>query len=79
MALATRRFAQNAPQLWSAANGFVTLGLGDHFAQFEDPVREVLQPMMVNLLVGLGDANELCQAPHTIALYASSAVPADPG
>jgi AcrR family transcriptional regulator len=67
-----------APQLWSAVHGFVTLELGDHFAQFGDPVREVLQPMMVNLLVGLGDTGELCQASHTVAFYASREVSADP-
>lgn len=67
-----------APQLWSAVHGFVTLELGDHFAQFEDPVREVLQPMMVNLLVGLGDIAELCQASHTVAFYASRQVSASP-
>jgi AcrR family transcriptional regulator len=70
--------ASIAPQLWSAVHGFVTLELGDHFAQFEDPVREVLQPMMVNLIVGLGDTGELCQASHTVALYASRGVAADP-
>lgn len=66
-----------APQLWSAVHGFVTLELGDHFVQFEDPVREVLEPMMVNLCVGLGDTAELCQASHTVALCASRAAAAD--
>jgi len=60
-----------ATQLWSSVHGFVTLELGDHFNQFSDPVREVLQPMMVNLLVGLGDTAELCNASHTAAVVAS--------
>jgi AcrR family transcriptional regulator len=60
-----------ATQLWSSVHGFVTLELGDHFNQFPDPVREVLQPMMVNLLVGLGDTAELCDASHTAAVVMS--------
>ena len=60
-----------APQLWSAVHGYVTLELGDHFAQFSDPVREVLQPMMVNVLVGLGDTAGVCHASHTAAIVAS--------
>jgi AcrR family transcriptional regulator len=58
-------------QLWSAVHGFVTLELGEHFAQFSDPVSEVLQPMMVNVLVGLGDTAELAEASHTAAVVAS--------
>jgi AcrR family transcriptional regulator len=60
-----------ANQLWSAVHGFVTLELGDHFAQFSDPVREILQPMMVNVVVGLGDTAELSDASHTAAVVAS--------
>lgn len=67
-----------APQLWSAVHGFVTLELGDHFAQFPDPVRQVLQPMMVNLLVGLGDTAEVCHASHTAAVAASRPMSANP-
>ncbi|AEF40632.1 TetR/AcrR family transcriptional regulator [Hoyosella subflava] len=55
-----------ATQLWSCVHGFVTLELGDHFAQFQDPVRDVLQPMMVNLLVGMGDAAD--QARTSVAI-----------
>jgi AcrR family transcriptional regulator len=58
-------------QLWSAVHGFVTLELGDHFAQFPDPVRQILQPMMVNVLVGLGDDPEQAEASHTAAVDAS--------
>jgi AcrR family transcriptional regulator len=65
-----------APQLWSAVHGFVTLELADHFAQFPDPVRQVLQPMMVNLVVGLGDTAELANASHTAAVVGSRPVSA---
>lgn len=67
-----------APQLWSAVHGFVTLELGDHFAQFPDPVREVLQPMMVNIIVGLGDDAASANASHTTAVEASRQMIADP-
>jgi AcrR family transcriptional regulator len=67
-----------ATQLWSSVHGFVTLESGDHFARFQDPVREVLQTMMVNLLVGLGDTAELCRASHDSAIAASRRASADP-
>lgn len=61
-----------ATQLWSCVHGFVTLELGGHFAQFPDPVDQVLQPTMVNLLVGLGDAAESAQSSLVNALRAHS-------
>ena len=67
-----------APQLWSAVHGFVTLELGDHFVQFSDPVRQVLQPMMVNIFVGLGGDPESADASHTAAIDASRHLSADP-
>jgi AcrR family transcriptional regulator len=57
-----------APQLWSAVHGFVTLELGAHLSPFGDPVREVLLPMMVNAVVGLGDNPQSSAASHTAAL-----------
>jgi AcrR family transcriptional regulator len=60
-----------APQLWSAVHGFITLELGNHFAHFRDPVREVLQPTMVNIAIGLGDDPKLALASHTAAMRAS--------
>jgi AcrR family transcriptional regulator len=66
-----------ASQLWSAVHGFVTLELGDHFAQFPDPGRQVFQPMMVNVLVGLGDTAGLSKASHTAAVDAACPMPAD--
>lgn len=54
-----------AGQLWSAVHGFVTLELGDRLAQFDDPVRQVRQPMMGNIVVGLGDDAHTANASHT--------------
>jgi hypothetical protein len=41
-----------------------TLELADHFAEFGDPVAQVLLPMGVNLAVELGDDRERAQASH---------------
>jgi AcrR family transcriptional regulator len=65
-------------QLWSAVHGFVTLELGDYFAQFPDPAGQVLQPMMVNVLVGLGDTAALSNASHAAAVVASLPTSANP-
>lgn len=43
-----------AGQLWSALHGFIMLELGGYFAAVGDPAAEVLVPMCVNLIVGLG-------------------------
>ncbi|MGB8402467.1 MAG: WHG domain-containing protein [Mycobacterium sp.] len=59
-----------APQLWSAVHGFVALELGGHLAQFDDPVKQVLQPMMVNVVVGLGDERTAAIASHDAAIEA---------
>jgi Transcriptional regulator len=56
-----------ADQLWSCVHGFITLELGGYLDRSGDPVGSVLQPMTVNLLVGLGDAAELAHASHTSA------------
>ena len=53
-----------AAQLWSYVHGCITLELADHFAEFDDPVAQVLLPMGVNLVVGLGDDRERAQASH---------------
>jgi hypothetical protein len=37
-------------------------GLADHFAEFDDQVAQVLLPMGVNLVVGLGDDRERAEA-----------------
>jgi AcrR family transcriptional regulator len=57
-----------APQLWSAVHGMVTLELGGHLSTFDDPVRQVLLPMMTNILVGLGDDRDSATASHEAAL-----------
>lgn len=59
-----------ATQLWSCVHGFVTLETGGYFAQFPDPVRQTLQPMMVNVCVGLGDTAERADASHSAVLAA---------
>ena len=56
-----------AAQLWSFVHGFITLELADAFVEFDDPVRQVLLPMGVNLSVGLGDTRERAQASHETA------------
>lgn len=53
-----------AAQLWSFVHGCITLELAEHFAEFDDPVAQVLQPMGVNLAVGFGDKRERAQASH---------------
>jgi AcrR family transcriptional regulator len=53
-----------AAQLWSFVHGFITLELAEHFVEVDDPVAQVLQPMGVNLAVGLGDERERAQASH---------------
>jgi AcrR family transcriptional regulator len=53
-----------AAQLWSFVHGCVTLELAEHFVEFDDPVAQVLQPMGVNLAVGLGDKGDRAPATH---------------
>src|SRR5436190_17955867 len=62
-----------AAQLWSFVHGCITLELAEHFVEFDDPVAQVLQPMGVNLAVGLGDTRERAQASHEagVLLYDS--------
>ena len=52
-----------AAQLWSFVHGYIALELADHFAEFGDPVAQVLLPMGVNFAVGLGD-DQRAQASH---------------
>lgn len=54
-----------ADQLWSCVHGFVTLELGGHFAHVADPVAQRLQPLTVNVFVGLGDTAEKASASHS--------------
>jgi AcrR family transcriptional regulator len=57
-----------AAQLWSCVHGFVTLELGGHFSDSTDALRQVLEPMTVNVLTGLGDSPERCHTSHARAL-----------
>jgi AcrR family transcriptional regulator len=43
-----------AYQFWSALHGFVMLDLAGHFSETADPAVEVLLPVCVNLVVGMG-------------------------
>ena len=47
-----------------------------HFVGFDDPVRQVLLPLGVNVSVGLGDTRERAEASHQAAArrYASIAL-----
>jgi AcrR family transcriptional regulator len=56
-----------AAQLWSFVHGFITLELAETFAGFDDPVRQVLLPLGVNVSVGLGDTRERAEASHQAA------------
>jgi hypothetical protein len=43
-----------AAQLWSTLHGFIMHELGGYFATLAEPASEVLVPMCVNLIDGLG-------------------------
>ncbi|MDV7086923.1 TetR/AcrR family transcriptional regulator [Rhodococcus sp. IEGM 248] len=57
-----------AAQLWSYVHGYITLELGEHFAEFDDAVAQVLLPMGVNFAVGLGDTRERAEVSHERAV-----------
>jgi AcrR family transcriptional regulator len=60
-----------AAALWSFVHGYITLELGDHFTDFDDPVAQVMLPMGVTFSVGLGDDPERARASHEAALKVS--------
>jgi AcrR family transcriptional regulator len=68
-----------AAQLWSFVHGFITLELAETFVGFDDPVRQVLLPLGVNVSVGLGDTRKRAEASHQAAArsYASIALEGD--
>ncbi len=71
--LDTSGFTVNDPKavagaLWSFVHGYITLELANHFAEFDDPVRQVLVPMGVTFCVGLGADPEAARASHETAL-----------
>jgi AcrR family transcriptional regulator len=57
-----------AAGLWSYVHGYITLELGDHFTEFDDPVAQVLLPAGVTFSVGLGDDPDEARASHERAL-----------
>jgi AcrR family transcriptional regulator len=57
-----------ASQLWSCVHGFTTLELGGHFAQFSNPVLDVMGEMAVNIIVGLGDNPERARTSYACAV-----------
>jgi AcrR family transcriptional regulator len=57
-----------AGALWSFVHGYITLELANHFADFDDPVRQVLVPMGVTFCVGLGAEPEAALHSHEAAL-----------
>ena len=60
-----------AAALWSFVHGYITLELGDHFAEFKDPVAQVMLPMGVTFSVGLGDDPDRARASHEAVLALS--------
>ena len=61
-----------AAQLWCFVHGYITLELGGHFDDRDDPVAEVLVPMAVNFAVALGDDPARSEASHRAALLAEA-------
>ncbi|GAB3365495.1 TetR/AcrR family transcriptional regulator [Amycolatopsis echigonensis] len=51
-----------ASQVWSAVHGYVTLELLGHFGRGDRGVTEVLAPLCVTLVVGLGDSPAAARA-----------------
>ena len=60
-----------AAAMWSFVHGYITLELGDHFADFDDPVAQVMLPMGVTFAVGLGDTPDRARASHDAVLKLS--------
>jgi len=63
-----------ALQFWSALHGFIMLDLGGHFAGLTDSAAEVLVPMCVNLVVGLGAKREKAESSVSAAFATWAAV-----
>lgn len=57
-----------AGALWSFVHGYNTLELANHFAEFDNPVRQVLLPMGVTFCVGLGAEPGAARRSHEAAL-----------
>ncbi|WP_445147287.1 TetR/AcrR family transcriptional regulator [Dyella sp. Tek66A03] len=59
-----------AVQLWSALHGFIMLELSNYFGGAADPSSDILMPMCVNLVVGLGAKREKAEASAANAMAA---------
>ena len=57
-----------AVQFWSALHGFIMLELGGHFADMANPAADILLPMCINLVVGLGVKQEQAEASAAAAI-----------
>jgi AcrR family transcriptional regulator len=60
-----------AGQLWSFAHGFITLEMAGHHAHVADPLRDVMLPLGINVMVGLGDEPDRARR-STIAAAATA-------
>ncbi|MEJ3657955.1 TetR/AcrR family transcriptional regulator [Actinomycetes bacterium KLBMP 9759] len=47
-----------AAQFWSVLHGYASLASAGQFTQFDDSFAQVMVPLGINLLVGLGDTHE---------------------
>lgn len=64
-----------AVQMWSALHGFILLELAGHFAELADPSVDILMPMCINLVVGLGAKRDSAETAAAIAVEAWAASP----
>jgi hypothetical protein len=57
-----------AAQLWSTLHGLILLELGGHFSPTSNPPVEILVPMCINLIVGLGADRDRAHASAATAM-----------
>jgi AcrR family transcriptional regulator len=57
-----------ALQFWSALHGFIMLDLASHFAHTASPPVDVLVPMCVNMVAGMGARRERAEASSAAAV-----------
>ncbi|CAI8715232.1 TetR family transcriptional regulator [Pseudomonas sp. IT-196MI5] len=66
-----------APQLWSAAHGFIMLELAGHFSGVENPAAQILVATCNNIVVGLGAKREKVES-STAGVIAGQATAPEP-
>lgn len=66
-----------AMQFWSTLHGFIMLELGGHFADVTDPPSEILVPMCINLVVGLGATRKRAESSAADAMARWTGPPKD--